>query len=104
MIGLHRQRVWLRVVGLGMLAVLLVLALTGEAAAGWGWAAAGLAVFFGVFFATGYVPVVMRPPPVHRYLSAAEADELLPGDTDVLGIVVDGEARAYARGQLARRH
>jgi hypothetical protein len=100
MIGLHRQRVWLRVIGLGMLAVLLVLALTGEAAAGWGWAAAGLAVFF----ATGYVPVVMRPPPVHRYLSAAEADELLPGDTDVLGIVVDGEPRAYARGQLARRH
>jgi len=104
MITLHRHRVGLRAVGLMLLSILPILALAGEAPARWGWTSAGLAAFFLVFFLTGYVPVVMRPPPVDRAMSASEADQIVAGDTDVLGIFADGEARAYARGQLARPH
>ena len=104
MITLHRHRVGLRAVGLMLMSVLLILAIAGEAPARWGWITGGLLAFFAVFFLTGYVPVVMRPPPVDRAMSASEADEIVTGDTDVLGIFADGEAKAYARGQLARPH
>lgn len=44
----------------------------------------------------GHFPVIRNP----RYASAAEGDRLLAHDEPVLGLVLDGQARAYSTNQL----
>lgn len=104
MIALHRNRVWLRAIGLGLLGGLGLLVLADESSTGWGWATLAVVGVLVVFYAMAYVPIIMRPPPRQHVRTAAEADEVLVGDVDVLGIEVNGEHRAYRRGELARPH
>lgn len=70
--------------------VIVVLAVTG-------------AVISAMFW-TGYVPLVMTPPGSAERLSGEAAASRIEADATVLGIVVDGEARAYLRDQIARPH
>ncbi|MFQ5555082.1 MAG: DUF3179 domain-containing (seleno)protein [Acidimicrobiia bacterium] len=104
MIGIHRNRLWLRAVGLALLAALAILVIAGESSSGWWWALGGVVGFSGLFFWSGYVPVIMRPPPRQIERTATEGDSELAPDEDVLGIEIGGERRAYVRTELARPH
>ncbi len=44
----------------------------------------------------GAIPAITEP----RFVSAAEADAFLAHDEPVLGLVIEGEARAYSLWQL----
>lgn len=61
-------------------------------------------VVMGFMFWTGYVPVVMTPPGSAERLSNEAASSRIDADSIILGVVVEGEARAYLRDQIARPH
>ena len=73
-------------------------------AATWFWATLGCVAVMAMMFWTGYVPFVMTPPRAGQILTADEADKALKPDSSVLGLVRDGEARAYPRDLIARPH
>lgn len=104
MLFAHRHRVLLRGLGALGLALTFFLGVQGVAASGWSWAAALTGVFFAFFWWGGYVPVIMEYPREQKLLSAQEADAVLKPEDDVLGVVVDGEARAYSRTAITRPH
>jgi len=103
-IRIFRMRYVLWLVG-----ILSWLALVAAAAMGqvhWGWAAITLvfAAIFGLAFWATYVPVVMAPPKKQVLVSAIDADRFLDSGESVLGVVVNGTARAYPRRLIARPH
>ena len=55
-------------------------------------------------FWSGYVPYVMTPPEDPEVLDPAQADKLLKPEDFVLGLVHNGQARAYPRDFIARPH
>lgn len=55
-------------------------------------------------FWSGYVPYVMTPPEDPKILSPDEADKIIDEDEVVIGLVNDGDVRAYSRGAIARPH
>lgn len=104
MIWIHRHRHYLWGIGLLSLATLLVLALAGLTSIGWAWAVAITLVALTVLFWSNYVPLIMRLPPRKNILSVDEASHLIMPDADILGVVVNGEARAYSRKEVTRPH
>jgi hypothetical protein len=104
MLSAHRQRFMLRGLGFGGLGVTFVLAVFGFGSAAWAWMAVLTAAFFLFFWWGAYVPVIMGYPRQQQLLRAAEADAVLKPDDDVLGVVVNGEARAYSRTGITRPH
>jgi hypothetical protein len=104
MLFAHRNRYFLRGLGTLGLALTFFLGAQGFAAPGWSWAAVLTGVFFAFFWWSGYVPVVMGYPREQRLLSGREADAILEPEDDVLGVVVDGETRAYSRTAITRPH
>lgn len=104
MLFAHRNRYLLWGLGASSLALCFFLGVSGLAASGWAWAAVLTGVFFAFFWWGGYVPVVMGYPREQKLLSVQEADAVLKPEEDVLGVVVDGEARAYSRTAITRPH
>lgn len=101
-IYLNRHYLW--AVGIVCFAVVLGRVLTGYADSQWLWISLitiGMLVFM---FWSGYVPYVMTPPVDPQILDAAQADKLLKADDYVLGLVHNGQARAYPRDYIARPH
>ena len=106
MLFAHRNRIWLRWIGSGCLLLVFVLGsgIAGQAEAWLSWAALGTGVFFCFFWWGAYVPVIMQAPQTQQHLTAQEADAILQPDDDILGIVVNGEAKAYSRAAITRPH
>ena len=106
MLFAHQNRVWLRWIGSGCLFFAFVLggSIAGQAEAWLSWAAIGTGVFFCFFWWGAYVPVIMAAPQTQQHLTAQEADAILQPDDDVLGVVVNGEAKAYSRTAITRPH
>lgn len=104
MVFAHRNRYMLRASGGLGLAASFVLGMSGLAAGGWAWAAAATSVFFAFFWWGGYVPVIMGCPRAQKVLNAQEADALLKADDDVVGVIANGEVRAYSRTAITRPH
>ncbi|MBI4513694.1 MAG: DUF3179 domain-containing protein [Gemmatimonadetes bacterium] len=76
----------------------------GTADPAWLWIGGGTVAFLAVAFWSGYVPYVMTPPSRRRVLDARDADRFLDPEDAVLGLVHNGEARAYLRDHIARPH
>lgn len=65
---------------------------------------AGGSVVVALLYWAMYVPVVMAPPKDHRLIDREKADAFLKSDSVVLGIELEGEAKAYPRDLIARPH
>ncbi|MGH7966165.1 MAG: DUF3179 domain-containing (seleno)protein, partial [Candidatus Binatia bacterium] len=104
MLFAHRNRYLLRGLGVSGLVVCFLLGVSGLVTSGWTWVAVLTAAFFAFFWWGAYVPVVMGYPQAQKLLSAQEAEAVLKPEDDVLGVVVDGEARAYSRTAITRPH
>ncbi len=101
-IYLNRHYLW--AAGIVCFAVVLGRVLTGYTDTQWLWISLvtiGMLVFM---FWSGYVPYVMTPPEDPQLLDATQADELMKPDDYVLGLVHNGQARAYPRDYIARPH
>lgn len=57
-----------------------------------------------MMFWMSYVPYVMTPPTMQKLLDPSDTEGIVADDDMVLGIVGDGEARAYKRDAIARPH
>lgn len=101
-IYLNRRFLW--TLGTICFVVLLGRALTGYAEEYWLWTALITIAVLGFMFWSGYVPYVMTPPQDPEVLSPDEADKLLKPDDYVLGVVHNGQARAYPRDSISRPH
>ncbi len=104
MILIHRHRHLWWGIGLFLFAFLIGRVVVGAAVPGWGWAVVGGLVFLAFFYWSDYVPLTMHPPTVRKTLTRQEAEAMLKPDDEVLGLVVDGQARAYSRRELTRPH
>lgn len=76
---------------------------TGQADPAWGWTALGCMAALALFAGAFYHPWVFRPVREPRYVPADEATFLEPDD-EVIGVEVDGEARAYPLLMIIRPH
>jgi len=117
MLTIYRRRRWLWTLAGLSLGVLLLRgaagtfpgaaapgAIVGVAGPTWFWLTAASAALMAMMFWSGYVPYIMTPPKDRKVLAAAEADRLLRPESSVLGLVHEGEARAYPRDLIARPH
>jgi hypothetical protein len=122
-ITIFRYRHWLWAAGITFLAILLIrgifglvptdasggliadgATLIGTAGVGWLIVTVLTALLLSLLFWATYVPVVMAPPRVHKLVGITEADQLLDGDSVVLGLVMGNTVRAYPRDLIARPH
>lgn len=101
-IYLNRRYLW--AIGVICFAILLGRAGLGYAGDEWLWIGLISVGMLAFMFWSGYVPYVMTPPENPRVLDPAEADKLLKPDDYVLGLVHNGQARAYPRDAISRPH
>lgn len=101
-IYLNRRYLW--AVGIACFAILLVRAVSGYADDTWLWTGLISIAVLAFMFWSGYVPYVMTPPQDPKVLDPEQADKLLQPDDYVLGVVHNGQARAYPRDSIARPH
>lgn len=103
----HRHKLWSVVVlCFGLVALRGALGLGPDLAEGTDWllTVAITSAVLAFMFWSGYVPFVMTPPRNQQLLDIEQADKLFKPDDVVLGLVKDGEARAYPRDAIARPH
>lgn len=97
-----RRRFW--ILGAIMFGSVGMASAGGMASMAWFWGVVAAVTLLAFMFWSGYVPYVMTPPEDQRLLSAGQASALLAPEDAVLGIVYEGEPRAYPRDFIARPH
>lgn len=110
-IAIYRRRHLLWAIGVTCLSLVLLRSLNGLWQGGsftevdtWFWIMLVTIGVLAMMFWSGYVPYVMTPPSQRIILTAEEADQLVKPDEVILGLVHEGEARAYSRDEIARPH